>query len=332
VSGFTGKRVLFIGIGFYDYEASIVKQLRHYGAIVHAFFDRPAILRRGPSAAIMRRAGITPAFLVHRHEQRILRAIRGSTCDYVLIIKSIDLRPEFLAKLRDSQAQATFILYQWDSLARLPGIERRLPFFDRVLTFDRKESVSRPGLEFRPLFYRDEARILASAEDDARVDLCFIGWLHSDRLGLVRRLQALAHGQRLTFFVYLYTGLFTCARLAFSGEARNVHFRPLGYAELMSFSSRASVIVDLPHPAQSGMTMRAIEAVGLGKKLLTTATDVLQYDFYTGDRVKLLSPDQLNLDREFIRSAVPPLPESVRRRYSLERWLEDVFQLSLAPL
>ena len=45
VSELAGKRILFIGIGFYDYEASIVARLRQCGAIVQAFFDRPAALR-----------------------------------------------------------------------------------------------------------------------------------------------------------------------------------------------------------------------------------------------------------------------------------------------
>ena len=47
MNGLSGKRILFISIGFYDYEASIVRRLRELGAVVHAFLDRPMAVRQG---------------------------------------------------------------------------------------------------------------------------------------------------------------------------------------------------------------------------------------------------------------------------------------------
>lgn len=328
MSGFAGRRILFIGIGFYDYEQCIVAQLRASGAIVHAFFDRPAVLRQGLCAAFLRRSHLDPTLVLKRHERRILENIEGTACDQVLVIKGLDLRTEFINELRRRQPRAEFILYQWDSLARMPGIEQRLPLFDRVLTFDRRDALSHPMLEFRPLFFREQRADASELRaGSVPTDLCFIGWLHADRLARVRDLQRLARDAGLSFVVYLYTGLFTWLRLQAAGDSTDVHFRPLPYTELMRENSRASVIVDLPHPAQSGMTMRAIEAVGLGKKLLTTATDVTKYDFYAADRVEVLRADSLTLDPAFIRGPMRPLDPSIRQRYSLQRWLQDVFRV-----
>jgi hypothetical protein len=328
VNGFTGKRILFIGIGFYDYEASIVERLRRYGATVQAFFDRPAILRRGMLAPPLRRLSIKALVFVRRHERRILRSANGVRYDFVLIIKAIDLRPEFLQALRRQQPRAEFILYQWDSLARLPGIEDRIPYFDRLLTFDRKDSAARPGLQFRPLFYRDDSLSADTGTSDQRaIDLSFVGWLHSNRLEMIRRVQEMAQSQGMSFCVYLYTGVFASLKLALARNARNIHFKPLPYRKLMDLNRRTTVIVDLPHAAQSGLTMRAIEAVGLGKKLMTTASDVVHYDFFSNDNIQLLRADDLRLDRAFIRNPAVPVPEAIRHRYSLDAWLEDVFRL-----
>ena len=161
-----------------------------------------------------------------------------------------------------------------------------------------------------------------------KIDLCFVGLLHSDRLEMIRRLQEMAQSQGISFFVYLYTGLYTSLKLARANNAKNIHFRPLSYRKLMELNRRTAVILDLPHAAQSGLTMRAIEAVGLGKKLITTASDVVHYDFFSIDNVQLLRSDDLRLDRGFICKPPAHYPEAIRHRYSLDAWLEDVFRLT----
>jgi hypothetical protein len=329
VKGLAGKRILFIGIGFYDYEASIVARLRSHDAVVHAFFDRPVILREGLVAAALRRAGVPALGLIKRHERRILNHARGALYDYVLVIKGTDLRLTFLQTLRRQQTKAEFILYQWDNLARLPGIEDRIPYFDRVLTFDRKDATERPALEFRPLFFRDDeapSRNQINAEEP--VDLSFVGSLHSNRLRIIRRTQALANSQGMSIYVYLYTGLFTCMKLALRKDSRDVHARQISYQTLMAINRRSGAILDLPHADQSGLTIRAIEAVGLGKKLITTARDIVHYDFFSSDNICVIRADEVTIERAFVSQPSSPVPERIRSRYSLDGWLADIFRLT----
>jgi hypothetical protein len=329
VKGLAGKRILFIGIGFYDYENSIVARLRQHGALVHAFFDRPEILREGVVAAALRRAGITGLGLIKHHERRILGAAAGSPYDYVLVIKGTDLRLAFLTELRRQHTKAEFILYQWDNLARLRGFEDRIPYFDRVLTFDRQDAAERPALKFRPLFFRDDPA--PSGNQSARggpIDLSFVGSLHSNRLQIVRRAQALADSQGMSIFVYIYTGLFTRLKLALRKNAQDVHATQLAYEAVMAINRRSGAILDLPHADQSGLSIRAIEAVGLGKKLITTARDIVHYDFYSSENIQLIPIDEVMIDPRFIRGPARPVPERVRSRYSLDAWLADVFRLT----
>lgn len=312
--GLAGTRILFIGIGFYDYEQCIVERLRFRGANVDSFQASAPVFRNG----------------IHSHEQAILRRTGEATYDQVLIVKATGLRPVFLETLRRQQHRAEFILYQWDSLARLPGVEERIPFFDRILTFDRRDAETHANLAFRPLFYREAPVSGNAGPSSSTVQLCFIGWLHSDRLSMLRRLQAIAASQEMSFQVYLYTGLRTFLRLILDRNARDVHVRTLAYSEVLECYRRAAVIVDLPHVRQAGLTMRAIETVGMGRKLLTTAEDVDNYDFYSSSNVRILHPEALELDRAFIREPATPYAEHVRRRYSLDAWIDDVFTPSRA--
>jgi hypothetical protein len=314
----TGRKILLIGIGFYDYEHSIATRLRERGAELTVFQDQPPELQSGLRRLFLR----NPDAVLARHEQRMLDAAKVQPFDQVLVIKAVGLRLPFLKALRSQLPASEFILYQWDSLTRLDGIEERLPLFDRVLTFDRKDSQTRPEMAFRPLFFRTIPPSDAPATLD--IDVAFVGWLHSDRLESARRMQADAKAKGLSTFVYLYTGWLTWLKLVLRGQARDVHPRTLSYARLQTINRRARCIYDLPHALQTGLTMRTIETLGMQKKLITTSQDVVHYDFYNADNVRVVRLPETGLDREFVRSLPTPVDPNILRRYSLDGWLDDV--------
>jgi hypothetical protein len=322
VRSIAGRRILFIGIGFYDYEEQIVSRLRARGAHLLASSDRPPILR-GALAGLVNRVPALARALIRRHEQALLQQVAKLSLDQVLIIKAIDLSVEFLRELRRLQPRAEFVLYQWDSVARLPGLAERLPFFDRVLTFDRPDALANPRWTFRPLFYREPGHGAVSED----IDVSFIGWLHSDRLAGVRWMQQRAREQQLNAYVYLYTGFVTWLKLLMRGEARDVHPKPISYAKVRDLNLRSRCVLDLPHAAQTGLTMRAIETLGFRKKLITTGADIVNYDFYQAENVKVIAPGEWNIDPGFVRSPPAAVPEATRHRYSLDAWLEDVLGL-----
>lgn len=317
----SGRRILFVGIGFYDYERCIVERLRARGATVVAFEEQPRVLLKGAFAGFLARMRPLAARLRAAHERRLLEAAADGRFDQVLVIKATGLSPALLQGLRERQPGTEFVLYQWDSMARLSGIAERRSFFDRVLSFDRRDVEADATLQFRPLFFRETADDNGDAPD---LDVSFVGWLHSDRLESVRAFQAASTTHGLRTKVYLYTGLLTWMLLALRGQASNVHFRPLSHRAAMALNRRSRCVLDLPHAAQSGLTMRAIEALGLDRKLITTGTDVVHYDFYRPGNVAVVHPRDLEFDPTFVRRPVEPVPESVRQRYGLDRWIDDV--------
>ena len=316
-----GRRILLIGIGFYDYEKCIADRLRERGAELTVFEDLPLRLREGVYAAFARRFRWDTRDLVARHEASMLEVAERQKFDQVIVIKGVGLSVPFLKALRERLPAAEFVLYQWDSMARLEGIQERLPLFDRVLTFDRLDALANPSFQFRPLFYRNGPAAAPVKED---LDISFVGWLHSDRLEAIRRMQALAAASGLRSHVYLFTGWLTWFKLLLRGNSRDIHLRPLGYAELMRINTRSRCIYDLPHAAQSGLTMRTIEALGLGKKIVTSATDVIHYDFCSKENVSLIATSGPAFDVEFVRRPGVPVADTVLRRYALDAWLDDV--------
>lgn len=315
-----GKKVLLIGIGFYDYEAAISESLRDLGAEVSTEIERPLRTK----AALVRHPRSSESELIARHYEGIIgRSHAAGGADYVIVIKGEFLDEKRFAALRVANPDAQFVAYHWDSMARYPDLRERQRLYDRVLTFDHLDAAELPNFHLRPLFFRPELEA-NGIFDGGSIDLSFVGWLHHERLEQVENIRNQLKEANATGFFYLSTGFFTHAKLTVSGRSRDVYSRPLPFSQYAGILNRSSVVLDLPHPEQSGLTMRAIEAICTGKKLITTARDVLRYDFYHPDNVMLVDWDTLEFDPDFLFEAPKLLDRSVIEKYSLRKWVLNV--------
>ncbi len=202
-----------------------------------------------------------------------------------------------------------------------------LPYFDRVLSFDRRDCLQRPDFVFRPLFYRNPPGGRGH-EAPLSYDLTFIGWLHSDRLSRLLDIEAELRRLGLRAYFYLYTGIGTYLRYLIRGRHGLLHVRKLPFMQVAKVMAASKCILDLPHAEQSGLTMRTIEAIGMSRKLVTTNLDIVNYDFFNRDNI--LAAEKLNAAAiaAFIRGGSSPVREDVLRSYSLDNWLKEVFELS----
>ena len=107
-------------------------------------------------------------------------------------------------------------------------------------------------------------------------------------------------------------------------KGRFVKPRSIKFEEYVKLMHHSRVIVDLPHPDQSGLTMRAIEAIGANRKLITTSPDIRLYDFYRPENVFVIDPISPKIDTLFIQAPMVELSEEIRIRYSLRSWVLDV--------
>jgi hypothetical protein len=316
-----GARILVIGIGFYDYETVIATELRRLGAEVLSEIESAPEARDRFAPLRSRIAPVKAADHARHHERILERVRRFGQIDHVVVINGRLLSETFLTTLRALQPQAKFTTYLWDSLSRFPDLADRLDLFDRALTFDPADAAAVPGLLFRPTFYRPE---LLAAPPAPPVDLCFVGWLHHDRMKQVESLRAQADALGLRAFFYLYTGFATGLRMLAQRRNRDVYLRTLPFERYAGQVVATRILIDLPHPMQTGLTMRAADAVGAGCKLLTTARGVTAYDFYRPENVAVIDAAAPVLDPSFL--AVPPvaLPPETTTRYSLEEWVLDI--------
>nr|WP_113867708.1 hypothetical protein [Brenneria salicis]NMN92136.1 hypothetical protein [Brenneria salicis ATCC 15712 = DSM 30166]RBP61126.1 hypothetical protein DES54_12734 [Brenneria salicis ATCC 15712 = DSM 30166]RLM29822.1 hypothetical protein BHG07_14205 [Brenneria salicis ATCC 15712 = DSM 30166] len=326
---FSGLSVLFIGIGFYDYEKEIVNRIKEQGGQVTALTERPLPLFTRPWGGLLAKFSPVVNFLQSLHEKKILKKVKNKKYDKVLIIKANDCSYSFIKNLRDYLPDSEFIMYQWDSLKRFPGVIDKFKFFDRILSFDRKDVEIYPMIKFRPLFYRavsgENLATRRDSDDPYKYDLLFVGLMHSSRLAQVRLLQKQAKEHGLRMHVFLITNIPTWVKLWFKGQSQGVHLRQLSYKEVILLNNQSKCILDLPHPDQTGLTMRAIESIGFQKKIITTGKDITNYDFFDPEMINVIEMDNPVIDFKFLVGDIKAYSKNVKEIYSMDKWLDDVF-------
>jgi hypothetical protein len=317
-----GKKILFIGIGFYDYDELIINKLKEFGSDVRYFSDQPKYMKFGIVQRVGKLLDIDFNKIRNNYQKKKLNFFKDSTFDYIFVLKGDHLKTSFVKLMRDKHKISKFIMYQWDSLNRVPNALKLMPYFDSVFSFDRNDCKEYTQLKFRPLFFRE---IDKKNTPLLQYDLVFIGWLHADRLELSIKIEKICHDYGLKTYFYLFTGISTYIISLMKGIASNMSFKSLSYSKVDSYISSSRVALDLPHPFQSGLTMRAIESIGQNKKLITTSVDIVNYDFYNPQNIFLIDRDNLKIDKAFFEAPYIDIPLNIYTKYRIDNWIDDVF-------
>lgn len=318
--------ILFISPDFFGYAAEITKRLTQYGHTVAFFNDRPAtdsvtkaLIRIHPQLAGKQSAA---------YFQGIIRRFRGRSIKHVFVIKGEAMSPQIVREMRQAFPVATFTMYFWDSFRNMPSDARdKARFFDRVLTFDPQDASQNQGLIYQPLFFLDEyARVAESACD---IDVLFIGTAHSDRYKTLRKIKhSLPKGVLLTQYLYFPAKWLyycnCCVHRGLVSDRKDVFFRHKQKSEIVALMSRSRVVVDIERTVQSGYTMRTLEVLGAGKKLITTNSEVRHADFYDPRNILIIDRRRPVIPAEFFETPyVSPSPAIVAG-YGLDVWLKNV--------
>jgi hypothetical protein len=203
----------------------------------------------------------------------------------------------------------------------------------RVLTFDKGDAALH-NFDFRPLFYLDLYSAIRQEAAPISYDLCFMGTVHSDRYSIVKGIKEWCDANELRCYFYLYmqnktfyyvnkltkkNGNPSTALVArfstrrFANAFEEISCTKRSAAEIVDVVRSSRAVLDIQHFKQTGLTMRTLETLGAGKKLITTNPDVREYDFYDEGRVMTIdrSNPAESLNLEFFREDDRQVSESV---------------------
>jgi len=322
---FENKNVLLVVPQFFGYEQEIRSEFERRGAQVDFLLDRPFSSAFAKAITRFRRQWIMPA--AERYYQKNTNLDKDY--DYVFVVNGQTLSENLLKLWRGKFIKAKFILYMWDSLSNRKDILSVLKLYDFAFTFDRDDA-KKYGIRFRPLFF---SRGFESFEDNFNsLDISFVGTAHSDRYAIISKIyKQLNKGFKSYFYLFLQERwVFILYKIINSdfkyASISEFHFVPLSKSEVQNVFLSSRVILDIEHPNQKGLTMRTLETLGSRKKLVTTNSEVLFYDFYSENNICVI--DRLNpvIPDGFLNSPYFDISPEIYQKYRLEGWLDEIFE------
>ena len=318
---------LLIGGGFFGYAKEIAATLERRDRKVRWFEDRPAV--DNLTKVLVRLAPALVSANAEAYFDSIIEAVRSQPIRDVLVIKGESLSPAAIRRLRHALPQARFTLYFWDSYRNMPANSvEKVSLFDKAFSFDPLDAAADSRLSYRPLFFLDEYAHLPQVAHD--IDVLFFGTVHTDRYRVLKRLERVLPAN-LRFEKVLYfpsTAVYRARRVfapAFWRARRDEFvFRPLGKGEIQALIGRARIVVDVERSIQAGLTMRTVEMLGAGKKLITTNPQALLADFFDPSNVAVIDRLRPALPAGFLSAPYVVQPAERLQRYSLSGWLDEV--------
>ncbi|MFD2601210.1 hypothetical protein [Flavobacterium suzhouense] len=286
------SRILLIAPAYFGYYKMIMSVLEQQGYTVDFLEDKNS----GLFYTICTKSYSLLKKYKERYQKEVLSKLDSVNYDCLLVIGGKTPNLDFWKHISESY---TFkkILYQWDSFKNF-DYRAMIPYFDVVKTFDSQDA-KELNIGYLPLFYKkpDKSDVVQD------LDFVFIGIWHSNRIEILNEIAKYADAKGLKYHFRVFHPWyihFYMVHLKKTLQA-SVFFTsktiPLG--ETVKYYKRAKCIVDINHPWQSGLTMRTIETIGNGKKLLTTNSYIKSEPFYDPKMIQVIDRENVTIDTSF---------------------------------
>lgn len=321
------KRILFICPVFYNYHNEIIKEMQKQGADVDFFSDK----YEGSGLVFV----LSYCFSFWRkyfEKKQLNFIIKNSASDYdfIFVIKGTVLNEVFMTEIKQKSPNAKCIMYHWDSLKN-NDFRRLLPYFDKALTFDMVDA-EKLKIEYLPLFFTNKYKNL-QLKEKRQYDVVFFGSYHPERLEVLKRFAVEAEKSGITVKLFMYIPRLVFWKKLFTGEitskdTKYLFVTPLPEKKILEFYSITKSVLDIENSGQNGFTMRTLEVLGSGLKLITTNKNILDDDIYNEDRIYKIDRMGMCLDFSFFE-------QEFNNKFSLEKyhlssWIKNVFCIRCA--
>ncbi|MBC8053228.1 MAG: hypothetical protein H7Y13_09190 [Sphingobacteriaceae bacterium] len=313
-----GKKVLFISAKFYHYGEAVYEKIKTYGADVSFYYERDTnfghvIAANFFQGSIDKRQD--------RHYKKILKEISGKAFDYLVVIRGYRMKGWFVEAVKAQNPGIQTLLYEWDSLSFWDSDYTSLiPHFDKTLSFDYKDCEDFK-LPYAPTFHMDEYATIEKTEPE--IDFIFCSNYTDEKYEFVKKFIDYTRRKGYKVHIHLYLSWFKYYKEKLRGNIIDynlVAFKRLPREDYFKLFCKSKTIVDFSATVQSGLTMRVIDALGSGKRVLTNNANVAKEPGFNPHQIVIYDAKNLNLpdyinDGEYFE----------KKDYSIDNWLDNLF-------
>lgn len=100
----------------------------------------------------------------------------------------------------------------------------------------------------------------------------------------------------------------------------------VSYSKYLDLISSSKAILDMINENVTGLTLRVMEAIFFGKKLISNNKDLINYDFYDSSRIFILDYDKLDKLDKFLKTDYKKMSDEILSKYDFEEWIKRFFK------
>lgn len=321
------KRILLIATDSFGYADFITKELVSQGWEVTFLNDRPT---NGTLMKILIRKF---KFLISYYLDKFyLNTIKNlGTFDQVLIIKGEAISSKVISAIRSKHLNGKIVLYYWDSISNFIGGLDKARSVDMTYSFD-PDDCRKYGFKLLPLFYIKHKNQNKTNKTNPIWDLSFIGTAHTDRMDVISCIRRQLEGSMYVFIffqsrlIYFYYKITRSSFKLFKND--ELSLIPLDKKKTLEVFLNSKAILDIEHSKQSGLTIRTLEALSLGKKLITTNSTIKDYPFYDPNMIQIIDRKNPAIDRSFLHGEDSPNFSERMVEYEIANWVRTLTKVT----
>ena len=234
--------------------------------------------------------------------------------DLVLCIRPDILSLDEIKVLKNKSKR--ICAYQWDGLSRFRSVYSTISSFDSFFVFDKND------LNFSSKLRHTTNFCLAPFVEPCAEpfgDAFFIGDVDLFRYQMLCKIgtELINLGLRLNFNI---TRVPSFGTAPLSGL---IEIKGVSYNQNLLMQSPARVIIDIAHrDTHSGLSFRFFEALISKKKVITTNTSVLEYDFYHPNNIYIYGYSEISV-ADFMSLPYFNIDPEIGDKYKIKNWINQ---------
>lgn len=235
--------------------------------------------------------------------------------DAILTIKGDWIDPKQVLELKKHTKKS--IAFFNDNIYRCPKILRVIQNFDEVYSFE-KEDCEKHNLKFiSNWIYSVEDQEIPNNSFDYDV---FNISSKDNRFKTISKVADELKKQNITAKIIIFDK-------KNKNSNPNIEFisKYIQIADVKKLMTRSKILLDIQRKEQNGLTFRVFESISLHKKLITTNPNIVNYDFYSPNNILVIDEENIHFDADFFKIPYEPIPENIYNKYTLDNWINKVF-------
>jgi len=235
--------------------------------------------------------------------------------DKILMIKADHLLPQKIAEIKNYTHE--FIAYFSDSIRKCPKIKKIHHHFDKVYSFERDDA-SNYGFNFITNYIYSEQEENSTKKEFSVFNISAF----DKRIKIIEKI-ALKLDELTLNYKIISVGNNTyksSSDITFTNDRMKLNI-------VETYVKKSTALLDVNTAGQQGLTFRVFESLGNKKKLITTNTDIVNYDFYNKNNILVINKDNIKIPVDFFETPYQEIPVLTYNKYCLTHWVKTVFDI-----